>query len=471
MKLQHILITLLLFSSTLFSQQKKIDSLKSILKNNLEITTVVNTNINLGKLFNNKNTDSAMLFFRKALLISNKNNLTKYKARAYNNIAASFIMKGKLDSSEVYFNKVKNMLPNITDYNATVSYYGDRGILDYYKGDLQKAGENFEKALNIAIKEKNIQDIIRYSNNFALVLSKTGQSNKAIKIYYKALKSAEEEKDSAHIGMLLNNIGNIYEDLNESEKAVEIYKKSLEIKKRNGSYISLITAYFNVANVQLKLSKKTNDSLLLLIAEKNYDTVISLSKEKKYGNGNLMGLAGLGKVAIERKDFSKSKKHYQQLLKNATKSKNTPYINEAHLSLGYIEVEKKRYSSAKKHLLIVKDFIEKSGSSIQKKQLYHNLGSIYYYQKQYKKAYKNLTKEREVDESLNSEEIKDKISNYEVKYETAKKAIKIAQQKEELVSKELIVKKKSFQATLLAGLLLLLGIISFGFYKKNQLKR
>lgn len=475
MKYLKVTLTFLFiyFSTYSYSQkyQSKIDSILKIYNTGKTPEILANASINLGKLYNNKDTDSAMLFFNKALNLSIKHQLIKYEARALNNIAASYIMKGKLDSSETYFNKVKAILDKVSDYNVQVSYYGDRGILDYYNGNLKQAGVKFEKALTLAIAKKEIQDIIRYSNNTALAFSKTGNNNKAIGIYFKALKSAEEQKDSTHIGMLLNNIGNIYEDMNQYQKALDFYIRSLHIKRNTGSYISLINAHYNIGNLQLEISKISNDSILLLTARKNYDTVIEISNKKDYGNGKLMGLEGLGKIALEKNKLLESKKYFDEILKITSVKENIPFKNLAHLTLGHIEIKNKKFKQAKKHLQKVQGFIQKSGSIAQKKELYSNLSLLNYHNKKYEIAYKYLIKQTELENRLTSDELKNKISFYEVKYETEKKEKEILQQKELLLASELKIKKRNLSVILISSALLIIIIISYALFKKQQYKR
>ena len=474
MLIKRLCVCLFIFTITVSSQNsanKLIDSLKNILKTTTEIKQTANTYNNIGKVFNSVNTDSAIVYLKKGEVISEKNNLTRHLFQSYTNIGTTFIKTGKLDSSEVYFNKAKNLLQKVDHYNALTSYYGDRGILDYYKGDFNNSGIRFEKALDLAIKEKNIQDIIRYSNNTALVLSKTGNNNKALDIYFKALKAAEKEKDSTHIGLLINNIANIYEDMNESDKALSLYQKSLEIKKTHGTFIQVINAYFNVANIQLEIGEKESDSLLIIKSKKNYQKVLEISIEKKYGNGKLIGWEGLGKIALHYFDYKKSEGYFKRILNEVKSTPNKPYQNMAMLSLAHIKVQEKKYSQAENYLLKVKNFVEKSGTITQKKQLFENLNLVYKNKKQYKKAYEYLFKLKTIQESLTSNEIKEKISNYEVKYETEKKEKEIAIQKEQLLENELTIKNRNLYAILITAALLIVAILSFGFYKRNQFRR
>lgn len=468
-----ILFILLLVSIAVKGQKIniKIDSLKNIVNTSQEKSVIANAKINIGKLYNNTNTDSAMVYFKSGLEIAEENNFIKYKVKAFSSMAASYIMKGELDSSEVYFDKAKVLLPKFDDKIIIISYYGDRGILEYYKGDLQKASENFKKALDISIEEQNIENIIRYSNNSALTLSKIGKNNESLDIYYKALKAAEEQKDSVHIGMLLNNIANVYEDLGEGEKALELYQKSLTIKIKNNSYIPIITGYFNIASTQLDLSEKKNDSLLFELAKINYDSVLKLSKKTKYGNGVFMGLEGLGKIELQKKNYQKSKEYFLEILKLTTATPNKPYENMAKLSLGEIEVVDENYSKAKEYLFSVKDFVEKSGTYTQKRQLAISLSRCYLFEKNYKKAYEYLLADKELQESATSDQIKDKISNYEVKYETEKKEKEIAIQRQELLDQELQIKNRNLSITLVSAILIIIIIISFGLYRRQQFKR
>lgn len=458
-------------STTLISQNKKKDSLFNILKTSKDLSIIANTNIYLGKIYNSTNTDSAIVFFNRALKISKVNKLTKYQVRSLNSLGASFIMKGKLDSSNYYFDKSKLLLPKIDDYNSLVTYYGDRGILDYYEGNLKKAAQKFEKALNFSIDENNITDIIRYSNNCGLVYSKTGNNSKAIDIFFKALKSAEKSKDTVHIGILLNNIAGVYEDMNQFEKALDLYKKTLELKNERSSYIQKINAHFNIAHSQLEIFKENKDSLFLSNSEKNYTTVYKLSNEKKYGNGVLMGLEGLGKIALQKNNFTKAKYYFNVVITKTSETKNKPYFNMANLSLGIINIEEGKYLDAKKRFKSIEKFVTKSGNITQKKQLFEGLSIVYKNNKKFKQAYDYINRLRDLEKSITTKEINNKISKYEVKYETEKKEKEIAQQKEELLEQKLVIKNRNLYTILLTSALLILGIIFFSIYKKNQFKR
>ena len=271
--------------------------------------------------------------------------------------------------------------------------------------------------------------------------------------------------------MLLNNIANVYEDLGEGEKALELYQKSLTIKIKNNSYIPIITGYFNVASTQLDLSEKKNDSLLFELAKINYDSVLKLSKKSKYGNGVFMGLEGLGKIELQKKNYQKSKEYFLEILKLTAATPNKPYENMAKLSLGEIEVVDENYFKAKEYLFSVKDFVEKSGTYTQKRQLANSLSRCYLFEKNYKKAYEYLLVDKELQESATSDQIKDKISNYEVKYETEKKEKEIAIQRQELLDQELQIKNRNLSITLVSAILIIIIIISFGLYRRQQFKR
>lgn len=471
MKIKVLLFLVAISFSKSFAQEKLLDSLKTLLKTTKDQKQITNTYNNIGKVFNSINTDSALYYLKIAEKLAKENKLKRHLFQTYSNIGTSYIKTGQLDSSEIYFNKSKSLIEDIKHYNALTSYYGDRGILDYYKGNYEKAGERFEKALDLAIAENKIQDIIRYSNNSALVLSKTGNNDKALGIYFKALDAAEKEKDSVHMGLLFNNIANIYEDMNEVEKSLELYKKSLNIKLKHGTFVQKSTAYFNVANMQLHIGELSKDSLLIAKAEENYNKVLELSYEKNYGNGKLIGWEGLGKIHIYKKNFDKSKEYFNKVLEVSKSTNNKPYETMANLSLAYIENELKNHNIAEKHLNEVKDFVIKSGSITQKKQLYENLYIVESKKNNYKKAFEYLLQKNTIDETLTANETKEKISRYEVKYETEKKEKEILKQREELLQKELAIQNRNLYAILITAALLILAIIFFAIFKRNQLKQ
>ncbi len=430
----------------------------------------MDANIEIGKLFNRANADSAIFYFRKVQRASEKNNLVAYKAKAYNSIAASYIIKGSLDSSEFYFNRAEKLLGTVKDAKIKYDYYGDRGILFYYQGNLEGAKNSFQQALELAKIENDLPAIIKYSNNTALALSQLGKNEAAIDIYYDVLKVAEKEKDTEQVGKILNNIGLIYENMEQYPEALSFYEKAFAAKKRKGTQIDIVNAYYNIANTQLLLGTQENDTLMLAKAKENFTKTYSHAKENEYGNGKIYGLEGLGSIAINEKEFEKAKAYYNEMATLSETLNSLPTLGLAYLNLGKIAMLEEDSNSAQKYLLDSKEIIEKTGTLKNKSSLYENLSLLYYQKKDFEKAHQYLSKKEAIESELSSTSLQNKISGYEVKYQTEKKENEILQQRAQIVEKELQVKQKNTIIYGSLGLALLLGLLGYLFYNQQKLK-
>ncbi|WP_439128900.1 ATP-binding protein, partial [Polaribacter sp.] len=97
-------------------------------------------------------------------------------------------------------------------------------------------------------------------------------------------------------------------------------------------------------------------------------------------------------------------------------------------------------------------------------QVYKKLGNL-------KQALKDTEALVKIKDSIFKKQRDQTVQETEAKYETAKKEKEIALQKEQLLEKELAIKNRNLYAILFASAFLILAIIFFAVYKRNQLKK
>lgn len=108
----------------------------------------------------------------------------------------------------------------------------------------------YQKRLpDLASEVKNKPNDASARKNYAVALYATGDLHKARQQYEKAVDI--NDKDST----AYNNLGNVYRDLKNNDKAVEAYKKSIELNSKS------INTYVNLANVQLYVLDKADDAI------------------------------------------------------------------------------------------------------------------------------------------------------------------------------------------------------------------
>ena len=122
------------------------------------------------------------------------------------------------------------------------------------KGKLEKALENYQKALSISqeIKDKRWESFIL--TNMAKIYEQKEDLNKALEYYNEALKISIDEKDKAFIN---SYIGEIYIKKDDYLKGIEYLKRGIEIgekiKDSQSTGIGMIKlgrAYLNLKNFQ-----------------------------------------------------------------------------------------------------------------------------------------------------------------------------------------------------------------------------
>ncbi|PQJ79623.1 tetratricopeptide repeat protein [Polaribacter porphyrae] len=454
------------------SQNKKIDSLKTILKQEISTEEKAETYILLIDQFFSLQKDSAEIYLNKTIkLTENIESLKRTNILALLKYAQFYIIKGDYTKSQEYYTKVNQKLRDFKNYDLETKYFGDFGVLNFYQGDFKGALTNFDKALQLAESNKNEEDQLRFLNNKALAMSYLGKAEASLDIHKKAISLAEKLNDSTALGKSFNNIGLIYEDMKEYRKALEFYLKSLKIKENSSSQVDVANSLFNVAGMYKEIGEEEKDTSLYVNAENYYQKSLDVAKKINYGKIILFNKTGMAQLATVRKKPKKAIEIYKSVINEAQKTKDLQTLRVTYLNLGVNYIRTKKIASAEQNLLLAKPMIEKANNPSDLAKLYKNLSVLYQEKKQYKKAFEYLLKQKEFEDELSKNSLKDKISDFEVKYETTKKEKEIAQQKEELLTQKLAIKNRNLYAILLTAALLILGIIFFAVYKRNLFKK
>tara|TARA_R100000935_G_scaffold58911_1_gene99576 strand:+ start:7569 stop:9680 length:2112 start_codon:yes stop_codon:yes gene_type:complete len=469
--MKNILLFFLITTSGVLAQnQKLLDSIINVVQTATLVDTKADGYLSMVDYYFEVDKDSANYYLDKALQFTTDNNLPDKHTLGLLKRAQFFIVAGKYDSSQYYYNRVWDKLEPAYNYDLYTKYYGDFGVLHFYKGDFKEALSNFEKALTLAEDEKNQADQLRFLNNKALAMSYLGQAEASIAVHERAIKLSEKLNDSAAMGKSFNNIGLIYEDMKEFEKALDYYKKALTIKEKVSSKVDIINSLYNVSAMYKEIGEKNSDTLLYAKAEKGYYDVLKLSEEANYGKVKLFATTGLAQLATVRGNFQKAITLYEEIIPKAEAANDEQTLRVCYLNVGVNYLKLQQIAKAENYLLKAKPLIEASEHPSDTAKLYKNLADLYTQKQQFREANEYLLKQFEIEKELSSEALQDKISDFEVKYETEKKENQILQQRAQLAEKDLEVRRKNTLIYGGFGLALLLGLLGYLFYNQQKLK-
>lgn len=343
-------------------------------------------------------------------------------------------------------------------------YYHDQRKLDSCHYFLKKV----DSLVRLAPK-----DSVQYYRKELLEASLFVRENKAGDAIAKLLKAQlffTNQKDSTNLGITLYTLGVANYYVNRRLVAEKYFKKARNYE----NYLSKLLAtkiHQNLGSIHLEEGMKHKSDTLIFKAIQNYKTVIPIYQQENWKIEEALATSLLAECYNQLQDYDQALLIIEQAILISREAKNESKEGFALIKKTSILGNKKRFQEAlstiQKAIPIfqkLKDYLTLVYALNEQKKILIGLG-------QYKLA-------TQVGDSIYIKSIQaynqrfaDKVSEMDAKYKTAEKEKKIAKQKEELLAKELAIKNRNLYTILLSAGLVIVGIISLGYYQKSQFKR
>jgi len=316
-KLFFILILLLVAAVQLSAQNRTIDSLLTLLKND-KVTGGADDTIQMFRLIQ---------------------------------LSSEYTRTGSYDSSLAYSNKVLALYSNLNKYPKGILITLKRGNTSIYtnignaysrKGDYPKALDHYLKALKMAEELKEKVRIGNIYGNMAAVYMSQGEFSKCLDYNLKSLKIRQDLSDKAGIGMSYCNIGVLYIDMSEKGKvtnkdslceiALDYYLKALELAKEVGDKDQVAGLQGNIGNAYyIQANAHTNPEQKEALYNKAFDyylKAMKMSEELGAKASNAVWHGNIGSLYADRKKYADGEKY---LLKAIELSAEIGLINEERI--------------------------------------------------------------------------------------------------------------------------------------------
>jgi two-component system, NarL family, sensor kinase len=371
-------------------------------------------------------------------------------------------------------------------------------FVQYREYDSAKAMEYANKAIELSKKSEFKKGESLLLLNKGVFLNLSGENDEAAKLISQSLDIRTAIKDFAGQGYSLRALGNIEYDRNDYTKALEFYlaaapkfEKAKDLKGLSGNYIWIgnvfneglhqfdkAAEYFNkslVLAVQLKdsslISYNYNNLGQAYYFAKNYKQALYYYTLSKGIKESLEDERGLGSAYGNISSVYFDTEQYDSALvfnnlafairqkQNDKKGMATSYANVANIYL-----KQKKYPAALKNY---EDAI-KLGQEIDFKEpiieSYNGLSNYYELTGNATEALRYFKKYKTANDSIFNSDISNQLSTLQTKYETTKKQQLIEEQKFELT-------KKQYWIYGSIGLLFLMSLLGYSYYKRNKLKQ
>ena len=398
---------------------------------------------------------TVLLFFLLSSLNSFSQNVNKLNDEA---------MSSYKENQKKAIKKLENalLIAKSNDNNEQISLTKNNlGIVFRDLGEFKKAKQYSEEALTITN-----DSLIKASifNNIGICNRKLGLFEDSINYYLKSLKIYEAKNILDKTATVNNNIAIVYSYLNLNKKSLEYYDKAKNVFEKLNNKKGISQTYNNIAIIYA--NEGNLDKALY-----NFRYSLLIERKLKDKKGVAESLNNVGSVHYYLGAIDSSVYYFKKSAKLEREIGNFAGVSASYNNIAQVLLEKKRLKESKNYIDSAYVIAKRHETSEDIENALLNYTDYFEGIKNYKTSLNYHKRYIIFKDSISKKTNLKIIQDAETKYQTEKKEKEIAQQKEQLLEQKLAIKNKNLYATLLASALLILGIIFFSIYKRNQLKR
>ena len=380
-------------------------------------------------------------------------------------ITAHFVKTGVPDSALHYISQLK-AIPQILELDqeqGNLSRYESQALM--MKGDLSESIRAMKKAIQHYFSAQDSSSVAYCYGLMGFNEFKTGLYKEAYQSIKTSIDIAEKIKDDKALTKGYYYMGILEFDVEKNyTKAMRSFDKAQKIAKEQGDSIT----YYSILSGQTSVLRKNGD----------FETVIKKTQEiaAYHLRNNMMrdyalDLHNFGYTYSIMQEWDKSLEYHNKSLElNKTLKDKMAVLDELY-NIGTVQLEAGRYRDAIKTLLETMEMAESMDNVEYINYVAAGLAHGYEKLNDYQSAYKYFKKHMELNDSIESLEIKSQLQELQVKFESEQKDKELAiVRAENLATGEKIANANYIRNILL---LILLGFIILvaGLYNRYQFKQ
>lgn len=296
-------------------------------------------------------------------------------------------------------------------------------------------------------------------NTLGMAFKYKGIYAEAMKQYVVAMRMAMRLGDETLVARVHNNMGNIYNAKADYDNALKHYFASLEIRTRQNEHNGMAAAIGNIGLVY----KYRGDNKTALKYFDSARRILGTSGDPIYLSTNI---ANIGSIKELEGDLEGAYADFMQALQLRLKADEKNTIASSYNAIGHNFFLRKNYALAERYCLMSIHLSREIGSLKTIKEAAENLSNIYAQTGQYKKSREYYIDYIAARDSMFNSESERKLMEQQLQfdYERKEAQVRAEQSKKDLVAAEQIKRDKNTRRALLAGIVLLLGILSIAVY-------
>ncbi|MEX6690606.1 tetratricopeptide repeat protein [Danxiaibacter flavus] len=479
--MRQILVITLLFviSIECYSQQKQLDSLLLLLKNQTKEDTVRLSLLNkVAYIYYSLDPARGEAVSDAQISLAQTLNQPLMLGEGYLNKGINLSAQGRNEDAFPAYNKAADIFSTNKKEGKVANVFGNIGIAYSNISNYPKAIEYQQKALDIHMARKDSVSVAHAYNSLGVNYMFLSNYPKSLEYYDKALKIYEQKDQKKSVAMTLANIGLIYNRLANYHKALEYQKRAYAINEEMDNKLLMANTIGNMGSIY--------DALDSLTTAREY-FIRSYELYKSLGNtaGQARGLLNIGMINQEMKKYAISNDYLNQALHlfRSINDKTNKTITLNALSENYMDAPSSVWlpgdNNRAYRLKMADAYLQESlgtAREIEDVELqsfaWKDISKLYEHQGKFNKAleaYKQFTILRD---SIVNDSIKQEVTQKEMLFGFEKKEalIKADNEKKQTVAAAQVRHQKLVRnITLLSAFgVLLAAAIIFLFYKRRK---
>jgi signal transduction histidine kinase len=404
--------------------QPRIDSLQTILQNNLPDSTRARVLVALSEEYKYQDVNKSRALSEEAISLAENVNLPSLKCLAYKSMGAVYRVSG--------------------DYSSALR-------LD-------------NMALESSLLANDSSMIARAYNNVAHDYHDLGEYDESYYYFTQGYKFAKAAKDSFTMAVTIHNVGRVFKELGQYNRALDhlqiSQKMSRQIHDAEGEPYSLD----EIGDVLLR--QGSYDSALSTLYK-------SLKESRKLNLTGLLpkSMSSIAKTYMQKGDFDAALKYYDTTYTLYSKNKDNYGIAEVELGRGVVYQKQQRYDEALQFVTKSLNLAQKLNARILEIQCFSQLSSLWEMKGDYRKSLEYFKRFKQLEDTLFSQDMQAKLLRDQIRFETESKDSQIAALSQQQSTTEDALKRQEFVRNVLVVIVVLSAILLVSVYRSGQRRR
>lgn len=419
-----LIVLLCILTSLLANAQTKRDSLENVLKKEISDSARVKALIELSREYEYINVPKSKSFTEQAIKIATDTQLMGLKADAYRSMGSIYRVGG--------------------DYSSALEV------------------DNI--SLESGILSRDSTRIARGYNNVAHDYYDLGEYDEAYHYFIQGYRIAQSINDSLTMTIALHNIGRVFKELGQFDRAMDYLELSRKMSRQIHDVEGEPYSMDEIGDVLLR--KGQYDSALNML-------FLSLKKSREQNLHILQpkSIINIGDIYVIKGDYEKGFAYYDTAYSLYNKTNDLYGIAEVELGRGLAYMKQHKYDEAMQAIEKSLSLAQNQNARILEIQCFNHLSTLWEQKGDYKQSLEYFKKFKQLEDTLFSKDMQDKLLRDQLRFETEARDSQIAVLSEMQAKQKNELKKQEFVRNILVVVMALSAILLITVYRSGQRRR